>query len=422
MSKENVEGVNQRALELKKHVAVIHSHSKISLLQRKISNALLFHAYDDLLNKDEHQIQISTLTKLIDYDSHDHKKIKQALMDLLATVVEWNIVDGDKLDKEKIWNASSIIADASIEGSLCTYSYSGKMRKLLYHPSVYGRLNMQVQAKFQSSYGLALYENCNRYQDIGQTPWFDLEKFRKLMGVEEEKYKIFRDFKTRVIDKSIEEVNRYSSLFVETKFKKQNRQVVAIQFSIKKKVEVNMPLIAFEADSEIFINELKDLYGLSQKQIMDVFARYEESYIKEKIKIIEQSSSYQTGKIKNLGKYLLCALDEDYQSAKRSKVKIVYEDKKSNKANEEKYQKYLRKIIFDTFYILSDEIRVKLESGFKAKIAKGIYSPFYEKEGLEHILVQDQFMKFIMSSQNEISKRVMKIDEWVSSTENNPIV
>ena len=78
MNMEKAEGVNQRTLELKKHVAVIHSNSKISLLQRKISNALLFHAYDDLLIKDEHEIQISTLTKLIDYDSHDHKKIKQA--------------------------------------------------------------------------------------------------------------------------------------------------------------------------------------------------------------------------------------------------------------------------------------------------------------------------------------------------------
>ena len=47
MNKEKVEGVNHRTLELKKHVAVIHSNSKISLLQRKISNALLFHAYDE---------------------------------------------------------------------------------------------------------------------------------------------------------------------------------------------------------------------------------------------------------------------------------------------------------------------------------------------------------------------------------------
>ena len=415
MNTEKAEGVNQRTLELKKHVAVIHSNSKISLLQRKISNALLFHAYDDLLIKDEHEIQISTLTKLIDYDSHDHKKIKQALMDLLATVVEWNIVDGDKLDKEKVWNASSIIADASIDGSLCTYSYSGKMRKLLYHPSVYGRLNMQIQAKFQSSYGLALYENCNRYQDIGQTPWFELDKFRKLMGVDEDKYKIFRDFKTRVIDKSVEEVNKYSALFVESKFKKQNRQVIAIQFSIKNRVVIDTASVISELNSESLLSVLKGVYGLSQKQLTEVVSSYEESYIKEKIKIIELSQSYQTGKIKNLGKYLLCALADDYQSIKQSKLKRRKADKELNKDHEISYQKYIRKIIFDKFFLLSDGTRAEMERNFKVFIAKSLYRTFYEKEGLEHVLVQDQFIKFVMSYNNEISNKVERIENWVES-------
>lgn len=415
MKKEKAEEISQQTLELKKHVAVIHSHSKISLLQRKISNALLFHAYDNLLTKDEHEIQISTLTKLIDYDSHDHKKIKQALMDLLATVVEWNIVDGDKLDKDKIWNASSIIADASIDGSTCTYSYSGKMRKLLYHPSVYGRLNMKIQAKFQSSYGLALYENCNRYQDIGQTPWFEIDKFRKLMGVEEEKYKIFRDFKIRVIDKSVEEVNKYSSLFVETKFRKQNRQVVAIQFSIKNKTLMESIQDNSELNSGSLLSILKTVFGLSQTQIAGVLKSYDEGYIKEKIRIIELSPSYQSGKIKNLGKYLMCALSDDYQPVKQPKILKKQEAEKQPKEYEVEYQKYLRKIIFNAFSLLSDEKRGELESGFKRKIAKSLYQPFFEKDGLENILVKDQFIKFIMSFDNDISKRVERLENWVAS-------
>ena len=303
MGKDLASFSNQTTLELKKHVAVIHSNSKISLLQRKISNALLFHAYDNLLTIDEHEIHISALTKLIGYDSHDHKKIKTCLMELLATVVEWNIVDGDKIDKEGVWNASAIIADASIDGSTCTYSYSNKMRNLLYHPSVYGRLNMQIQARFQSSYGLALYENCNRYQDIGQTPWFELSKFRKLMGVEDEKYKIFRDFKSRVLDKSVQEVNKHSTLKVEPKLKKQNRQVVAIQFLINRteantltRIEVPATAVAGASLPEI----LKSEYGFSKKQIAEVMEKFEEAYIHEKIKLVINSSSYTSGKIKNL--------------------------------------------------------------------------------------------------------------------------
>src|SRR3990167_7227073 len=132
----------KKNLELKKHVGAIHSSNKLSLLQRKIANALLFNAYDDLLEKEEYEIHIGTLCKLIGYDSNDHKTIKKGLVNLLATVIEWNLVDGDRLDTEGIWNASSIIADASIDGAVCTYSYSNKMKRLLYRPEMYGRLNM----------------------------------------------------------------------------------------------------------------------------------------------------------------------------------------------------------------------------------------------------------------------------------------
>src|SRR3990167_41932 len=140
----------QKVLELKKHVAVIHSNNKLTLLQRKIANALLYNAYPNLLKYDEHVIHITNLCQLIGFDSKDFKMIKRELVKLLSTVLEWNLVDGDRLDTDGVWNASAIIADASIDRAVCTYSYSNKMKNLLYRPSVYGKLNMIEQAKFQS--------------------------------------------------------------------------------------------------------------------------------------------------------------------------------------------------------------------------------------------------------------------------------
>lgn len=326
----------KKHLELKKHVATIHSTNKLSLLQRKISNALLFNAYDDLLEKDEHQIHIRELCRIIGYNSNDHKIIKKALVELLSTVLEWNLVDGERVNSEEagIWNASSIIADASIDGPLCTYSYSNKMKKLLYHPELYGRLNMAVQAKFQSSYGLALYENCIRYQDIGQTPWFELLKFRKLMGIEEGKYKIFRDFKSRVLDKAVQEVNKYSPITIEPQLRKLSRQVVAIQFLIKRSKKLALvegPAVS--AGQNKLSEILKENFGLSKKQISETLSAYEEGYIREKIALIESSSPFQAGKIKNLARFLLCALKDDYQATRSSFDRVGKEMRRSKQAD-----------------------------------------------------------------------------------------
>lgn len=422
MDREIPMAEKEKSLELKKHVAAIHSSNKLSLVQRKIANALLFNAYDELLMKDEHQIHIKTLCNLIGYDSHDYKTIKKALVNLLSTVIEWNLVDGNKLDKEGVWNASSIIADASIDGPVCTYSYSNKMKKLLYTPELYGRLNMMVQAKFQSSYGLALYENCIRYQNIEQTPWFDISQFRKLMGIEEGKYTVFRDFKRRVLDKAMEEVNKYSPLHVTSKVQKQGRAVVAIQFSIKYANELSAD--QERADNDVSLSQqLKERFGFSKNQLEDTLTNYEEKYILEKIAIIETSQSFVKGKIVNVAKYLLSALEEDYQPAKSSKDLIRAKTEKMEITKPEKakkseelsladYRRYQDKEIIDNFNRQPVNAKQKTLKEFEQFLGKSLYRDIYTRDGLSNVLVLDQLCDFIRSTRPKLLASIKTFAEF----------
>ena len=408
-----------KALELKKHVAVIHSSNKLSLLQRKIANALLFNAYHNLQKQDEHVIHIAELCQLIGFDSKDFKMIKRELVKLLSTVLEWNLVDGDRLDTDGIWNASSIIADASIDRAICTYSYSNKMRDLLYRPSVYGKLNMTEQARFQSGYGLALYENCNRFQDIGKTPWFDLGKFRKLMGVDDKKYKIFRDFKSRVLDKAVEEVNKYSSLTVSAQLRKQNRQVISIQFLIKKAgvyaiTHLDVPALEGESMAEL----LKMQFGLSAKQATDVVLQYEETYIKEKIDLIKLSPSFQQNKVKNLARYLLSALKEDYQpTRKKMTIKVAAEEALPSKKPLSdvqlmtEFRRAQDKQLVELFHQLPDAEKSSTLKKFEKSLV-GLYQNIYLRRGLEDVVVQDQMCVFLRKVGHEIVRILMTYEAW----------
>lgn len=410
----------KKKLELKKHVATIHSSNKLSLLQRKIANALLFNAYDDLLIRDEYEIHIATLCKLIGYDSNDSKSIKKALVNLLATVIEWNLVDGDKLDAAGVWNASSIIADASIDGPLCTYSYSNKMKNLLHRPELYGRLNMLEQAKFQSTYGLALYENCVRYQNIEQTPWFDMAKFRKLMGVEDGKYKIFRDFKHRVLDKAVEEVNKYSAIHVTPQFQKEKRQVIAIQFLINAQKQTAVK-IKTDVTLATLSETLKVKFGLSKKQVEEVMTEYDESYINEKITVIESSTSYGSGKIVNLAKYLLSALKDDYQPTKSSKTIIhqtqqdrVQDDrqKKIEQNRAEEYRRYQNKRIIQLFNEKSQNDQNAILIEFERHLGKSIYHDIYRRDGLSNVLIRDQLCYFIRQKKKAFLESIMSYTDF----------
>lgn len=312
--------------ELKKHSATIHCSNTLSLLQRKISNALLYHAYHELMEKEEHEITIKQLCNLISYHGNNHAAIKDALKGLLSTVLEWNVVS-DTTGVED-WTASSILASVSLKGPLCYFAYSPRMKQLLHSPSMFGKINLFIQSQFKSSYGLALYENCIRYRSLSFTKWFDMQTFRKLMGVPDDKYPIFRDFKRRVLDKSIEEVNTYSDLIIEAELARVGRKVTEIRFLLKERVKKarlggSKALIDVQEIKNEKLESLKEKlmvqFGLSLEQAQEMISQYDVPFIQEKIEIIEASKNYQQGKVLNLAAYFLSSLKNNYQLPKTSK-------------------------------------------------------------------------------------------------------
>lgn len=311
--------------ELKKHAATIHCSNTFSLLQRKISNALLYHAYGELLQKEEHEISIRQLCNLIEYSGNNHGAIKDALKGLLSTVIEWNVIN-DTTGVED-WTASSILASVSLQGPVCYFAYSPRMKQLLHSPTMFGKINLYIQSRFKSSYGLALYENCIRYRGLPHTKWFDIETFRKLMGVPAGNYTIFRDFKRRVLDKSVEEVNTYSDLLVEPELMRERRQVVKVRFILKERAKKTRlgTTIQHEDQMSEKDNQVTQLrskmimeFGLSPSQAEKALTEYEQAFILEKITVVETSKNYQSGKVKNLAAYFMSALKNDYKPAKKS--------------------------------------------------------------------------------------------------------
>src|SRR3990167_7271382 len=81
--------------ELKKHAATIHCSNTLSLLHRKVTNALLYHAYKELMLKEEHEITVKQLCRLIGYQGNNHAVIKDALKGLISIIIEWNLIDDE---------------------------------------------------------------------------------------------------------------------------------------------------------------------------------------------------------------------------------------------------------------------------------------------------------------------------------------
>ncbi len=322
-----VVGQKKEKTELKKHAATIHCSNTLSLLQRKITNALLYHAYKELILKEEHEITVKQLCRLIGYQGNNHAAIKEALKGLISTVIEWNLID-DKTGTEN-WTASSIIASVSLEGPLCYYAYSPRMKQLLHSPSMFGKIDLVIQSKFRSSYGLALYENCIRYRGLPQTKWFEIDLFKKLMGVPTGKYDIFRDFKRRVLDKAVDEVNTYSDLTIVAEFIREGRKVVKIRFKLKERAKKTrlgshqVKSLEKKSNEVELRSQLANAFALTIEQIEELLTEYDSEFIQTKMTIVMESKPYQEGRIQNLAGYLLSAIKHNYQATKQKKLVLV---------------------------------------------------------------------------------------------------
>lgn len=216
---------------VKKHVAAIHVSGKLTLLQRKLSNVLLLNAYDTLTTRPSHQIDARTLCLMIGYNSNDMDTLKQSLRGLVETVAEWDMLD-EKGRQE--WGVSSLLSYAKLKGGVCEYAYSPALAEKLHDPKVFALINLNMQRRFTSGHALALYENCYRFVRTGSTGWWDLDLFRRLMGVEGSAYyEVFKQLNAKIIKPAVAEVNRTSNIILTPDIRKQGRAVTQIRFLIR---------------------------------------------------------------------------------------------------------------------------------------------------------------------------------------------
>jgi plasmid replication initiation protein len=264
--KKALENLKSKNEQVKKHVAAIHTSGVLSLLERKMVNVLLLNAYDALLTRRTHTLPIRHLCAMLGWDeSNNIERLQDVLRKLTTTAVEFNMME----DGKEVWRVMSMLSYGEIKDGTCTYRYDEYLAERLYDPEIYATINIGVQRRFEGSYALTLYENCLRYKVVGSTGWWELSRFRKIIGASAAMYDEFKYLKRDVIIKPIAEINRVSDIQLEAEFQKQGRKVTAVRFLIAENPQQTLlkPVIqddhAAIRESEVFKRLLE--HGIGER-------------------------------------------------------------------------------------------------------------------------------------------------------------
>ncbi|RDI38523.1 replication initiation protein [Aquicella lusitana] len=440
-TREKTEDRKDSSLILKKHVGLIHCENKLTLIQRKICNILLFNALDKINDQDIYEIPLRKLCSLVGYNSNDIKLIKESIKSLIAVVMEWNLLEDRKFLNEEdypedaiTWNASSLLAGASIKNGIIRYSYSPQMKSILSSLDIYGRINLFVQAKFNSTYSLVLYENCVRFKNLQQTSWFPLYLFRSLMGVTQDKYRSFKEFKRNVINVAVNEINQKADIYIEPQYKKSGRNITAIQFLLSenqkykpafKKISRQEKVGDYPRQRSSIIEILMAEFNFSEKQANEMAAAYAYEYLIEKIQMVRAKQT----NVQQPAAYLIAALKKDYKNQTGHKLSS------NNKTNEQPYQrvaqsaseisslrnKYMTyrlnmyiKFVQQQAENIQKSIQEKFELSLKPKLE--IFK-FYKRKGLTSPFVMSDFMSFIDEHYPQIVNEYLDFEEYITADE-----
>ena len=94
---------------------------------------------------------------------------------------------------------------------------------------------LQQITQLTSKYAIRLYELIIAWRETGRVPFFKLQDFRSQLGLSTNEYSLMSDFKKRVLDPSIAQINQHTDITVSYKQHKAGRTITGFSFSFTKK-------------------------------------------------------------------------------------------------------------------------------------------------------------------------------------------
>jgi len=228
-------------------LAIVPKSHKITSLGRKSYNVLLHEAQEQGLDKAVFQAPLERIIRGVDFDSNDQALIKKHLRSMVSTTVEWQ---SPTTGEGASWNVSGLLAHArlsKVRGQVWVeWSYAVNLKQELLEPTVFARLSLEIISQLRSHAGIALYEICSRYKDIGRTSRQAWAWWRPVLSGRPETEKTakleYRIFKRDTLKPAIAEVNAVTDLDIELVEHKAGRFIDELQFLIRRKPQASLPL------------------------------------------------------------------------------------------------------------------------------------------------------------------------------------
>lgn len=144
-----------------------------------------------------------------------------------------------------------------------------------------------------SKYAIRLYEMLIAWREVGKTPQIELLEFRHKIGVEDTEYKDMHNFKKRVLEPSIKQINEHTDITASYEQHKKGRVISGFSFKLKQKQQAKKIEVTRDPNTPDFFIKMTDsqrhLFAnkMSEMPEMGKYSQGTESYQQFAIRIAD---------------------------------------------------------------------------------------------------------------------------------------
>ena len=181
----------------------------LRLQDKLLMNEMLSAAWENIGKSKEHRIHKGTLTQI---DTHI-KRLESSVNRLMGTLIKTQVTeDGEVYNRTFTFLAridNSIRADGYIK-----YRFSEDAENLILNSNAFARIKRDIMFAMSSRYSLALYEILAKRVNLAhkQVEVFELEVFRKMLGVLDGKLTRIAHLRERCLDSAFAEVEQLTDI------------------------------------------------------------------------------------------------------------------------------------------------------------------------------------------------------------------
>lgn len=251
------------------------------------------------------------------------------------------------IKKGKSWLVTGWLSHAEyIEGNgFIEVSFHSKLKPyLLGMKEHYTQYTIDKIVNFKSGYSIRLFEILKKEQFKNNAGFFvcsyTYDELRKIFSINNDEYAFFKDFRVRIIDKSVLEINKYSDIFVyDIVYVKLGRKIDRISFMCKenKKEGIESKKEDIEKNHKKSDTLLKLLsFGISENSAKKILIKHDEDVVLSNIKFMELKIK-QGKNILDKPAYIISAIENNYALAVEIKNEVIVNTSKNNNTEDRKF-------------------------------------------------------------------------------------